>query len=144
VPLFVISRLGPSRHKPKANLRHENTKTKTIKDLFDVIFMVADEHSLADAMVTSRPNLVLVDLSLYLVAKGGTFALGAELQALQTPSHSDCFNNGAQCAVKRCGMCKKVFCEQRTRVPDRRPSTAFFLSLYILGVQTHNSLPLEN
>lgn len=35
-----------------------------LKDLFDVIFMVADEHSLADAIVTNRPNLVLVDLSM--------------------------------------------------------------------------------
>jgi DNA-binding NarL/FixJ family response regulator len=35
-----------------------------LKDLFDVIFMVADEHSLADAIDTNQPDLVLVDLSL--------------------------------------------------------------------------------
>jgi DNA-binding NarL/FixJ family response regulator len=35
-----------------------------LRDLFDVIFMVADEHSLADAIVTSQPDLVLVDLSM--------------------------------------------------------------------------------
>jgi DNA-binding NarL/FixJ family response regulator len=35
-----------------------------LKDLFDVIFMVADEHSLADAIVTNQPDLVLVDLSM--------------------------------------------------------------------------------
>ena len=35
-----------------------------LKDLFNVIFMVADEHSLADAIVTNQPDLVLVDLSM--------------------------------------------------------------------------------
>jgi two-component system nitrate/nitrite response regulator NarL len=35
-----------------------------LKDLFDVIFMVADEHSLADAVVTNPPDLVIVDLSM--------------------------------------------------------------------------------
>jgi DNA-binding NarL/FixJ family response regulator len=35
-----------------------------LKELFDVIFMVADEHSLADAIVTNQPDLVLVDLSM--------------------------------------------------------------------------------
>jgi hypothetical protein len=66
-----------------------------------------------------------------LVAKGGTFALDAELQALQTPSRSDCFNNGARRAVKRYGIWKKVFCQQHTRVPDQRPSSACFLSCHV-------------
>ena len=35
-----------------------------LKDLFDVIFMVADEHSLADAVVANPPDLVIVDLSM--------------------------------------------------------------------------------
>ena len=35
-----------------------------LKDLFDVIFMVADEQSLADAVVTNPPDLVVVDLSM--------------------------------------------------------------------------------
>ncbi len=35
-----------------------------LKGLFHVIFMVADEHSLADAIVTNQPDLVLVDLSM--------------------------------------------------------------------------------
>jgi DNA-binding NarL/FixJ family response regulator len=35
-----------------------------LKDLFDVIFMVADERSLTDAIVTNQPDLVLVDLSM--------------------------------------------------------------------------------
>lgn len=35
-----------------------------LKDLFDAIFMVADEHSLADAVVTNPPDLVIVDLSM--------------------------------------------------------------------------------
>jgi DNA-binding NarL/FixJ family response regulator len=35
-----------------------------LKDLFDVIFMVADEHSLADAVITNEPDLVLADLSM--------------------------------------------------------------------------------
>jgi two-component system, NarL family, nitrate/nitrite response regulator NarL len=35
-----------------------------LKDLFDVIFMVADEHSLADAAVINPPDLVIVDLSM--------------------------------------------------------------------------------
>lgn len=35
-----------------------------LKDLFDVIFMVADEHSLTDAVLTNPPDLVMVDLSM--------------------------------------------------------------------------------
>ena len=35
-----------------------------LKELFDVIFMVADEQSLADAVVTNPPDLVIVDLSM--------------------------------------------------------------------------------
>ena len=35
-----------------------------LKGLFHVIFMVADEHSLADAIATNQPDLVLVDLSM--------------------------------------------------------------------------------
>jgi DNA-binding NarL/FixJ family response regulator len=35
-----------------------------LKDLFEVIFMVADEHSLADAIVMNQPDIVLVDLSM--------------------------------------------------------------------------------
>ena len=35
-----------------------------LKDLFEVIFMVADEHSLADAVVTNPPDLLIVDLSM--------------------------------------------------------------------------------
>jgi DNA-binding NarL/FixJ family response regulator len=35
-----------------------------LKDLFDVIFMVADEHSLTDAVVTNPPDLLIVDLSM--------------------------------------------------------------------------------
>jgi len=35
-----------------------------LKDLFDVIFMVADEDSLTDAVVTNPPDLVIVDLSM--------------------------------------------------------------------------------
>jgi DNA-binding NarL/FixJ family response regulator len=35
-----------------------------LKDLFDVIFMVADEHSLSDAIASNLPDLVLVDLSM--------------------------------------------------------------------------------
>lgn len=35
-----------------------------LKDLFNVILMVADEHSLADAVVTNPPDLLVVDLSM--------------------------------------------------------------------------------
>ena len=35
-----------------------------LKELFDLIYMVADEHSLADAVVTNPPDLVIVDLSM--------------------------------------------------------------------------------
>jgi DNA-binding NarL/FixJ family response regulator len=35
-----------------------------LKDRFEVIVMVADEQSLADAIVTNQPDLVLVDLSM--------------------------------------------------------------------------------
>ena len=92
-----------------------------LKELFDVIFMVADEHSLADAIVTNRPDLVLVDLSMP-VASGGNVArllhrLSPELRFIILSVHDEktvadaCFSAGA-----------KGFVLKRTAVHDLIPA----------------------
>jgi DNA-binding NarL/FixJ family response regulator len=64
-----------------------------LKGLFHVIFMVADEHSLADAIVTNQPDLVLVDLSMP-VSSGGNVArllhrLNPELRFIVLSVHDE-------------------------------------------------------
>jgi DNA-binding NarL/FixJ family response regulator len=77
-----------------------------LKDLFNVIFMVADEHSLADAIVTKQPDLVLVDLSMP-VSSGENVArflhrLNPELRFIVLSVHDDktvvdeCLSAGAR------------------------------------------------
>ena len=64
-----------------------------LKGLFHVIFMVADEHSLADAIVTNQPDLVLVDLSMP-TSSGGNVArllhrLNPELRFIVLSVHDE-------------------------------------------------------
>jgi DNA-binding NarL/FixJ family response regulator len=92
-----------------------------LKDLFEVIFLVTDEHSLADAIVTNQPDLVLVDLSLE-VSSGENVArllhrLNPELRFIifsvhdEKPVVDECLSAGA-----------KGFVLKRTAVTDLIPA----------------------
>jgi hypothetical protein len=76
-------------------------------------------------METTRRQILLAAAFVCALAFATT---GAYAQVIDTRIGKIETINGAQCEVKRYGMWKKVFCEQRTGVPDRRPSTACFLS----------------
>ena len=64
-----------------------------LKEMFDAIFMVADELSLADAVVANPPDLVIVDLSMP-VASGENVArllhrLNPELRFIVLSVHDE-------------------------------------------------------
>ena len=92
-----------------------------LQDLLNVIFMVADEHSLADAIITNQPDLVLVDLSMP-VSSGENVArllhrLNPELRFIVLSVHDEktvvdeCLSAGA-----------RGFVLKRTAVTDLLPA----------------------
>jgi DNA-binding NarL/FixJ family response regulator len=108
-----------------------------LKDLFDVIFMVADERSLADAVVTNPPDLVMVDLSMP-VSSGENVArllhrLSPELRFIILSVHDEktvvdeCLSAGA-----------KGFVLKRTAINDLIPAVEA-----VLGGDTYVSPSVE-
>jgi DNA-binding NarL/FixJ family response regulator len=92
-----------------------------LKDLFEVIFMVADEHSLADAIVMNQPDIVLVDLSMA-VSSGENVArllhrLDPELRFIILSVHDE------KTVVDEClAAGAKGFVLKRTAVTDLVPA----------------------